>query len=260
MTVYSKGSTFTINMPNSALLNITNLKVNVSDKEILKDVNLEVYSGKTHALMGKNGSGKSTLAQILMGNPTYTVKLGKVLFEGKDVLDLEPEERAKAGMFLSFQYPSEVTGVNVGSFLRLIYNKSHEKPLSPIKFREYLKDKLELLNIKEDFLKRYLNDGFSGGEKKRMEMLQMLILEPKLAILDEVDSGLDVDAVKIVSRAVNYLKEKQGMTVLIITHYTRILKYIEPDYVHIMSDGNIVSTGTKELAHEIEEKGYDHIL
>jgi len=247
-------------MLNQPLLKIADLKAHIDDKEILKGVNLEVLQGKTHALMGKNGSGKSTLAQVLMGNPTYEVSEGTVFLEGSSLLELEPEERAHLGVFLSFQYPSEVTGVNVGSYLRLIYNKSHEKPLSPIKFREYIKDKLELLNIKDDFLTRYLNDGFSGGEKKRMEMLQMLILEPKLAILDEVDSGLDVDAVKIVSKAVNYLKEKNGMTVLIITHYTRILKYIEPDYVHIMSEGLIVNTGTKELAHELEEKGYAHIL
>jgi len=247
-------------MSNQPLLKIDEVKAHIDDKEILKGVNLEVFHGKTHALMGKNGSGKSTLAQVLMGNPTYEVSEGTVFLDGTSLLELEPEERAHLGVFLSFQYPSEVTGVNVGSYLRLIYNKSHDKPLSPIKFREYIKDKLELLNIKDDFLTRYLNDGFSGGEKKRMEMLQMLILEPKLAILDEVDSGLDVDAVKIVSKAVNYLKEKNGMTILIITHYTRILKYIEPDYVHIMSEGLIVNTGTKELAHELEEKGYAHIL
>lgn len=247
-------------MSQTKVLSINNLNVNVENKEILKNLSLNIVAGKTHALMGKNGSGKSTLAQVLMGNPTFEVVSGTVDYENKPLLDLAPEERAKLGLFLSFQYPSEITGVNVGSFLRLIYNKNHEKSLSPIRFREYLKEKMDLLGIKEDFLNRYLNDGFSGGEKKRMEMLQMLILEPKVAILDEVDSGLDVDAVKIVANAVNYLKEKYGMTVIIITHYARILKYIEPDFVHVMSDGSITSTGDKELAHEIEEKGYSSSL
>lgn len=243
-------------MITNVLLSVKNLNAGIKDKQILNGLNLDVIEGKVHALMGKNGSGKSTLAQVIMGNPMFEVLSGDILFLSNSLLDIEPDERARMGVFLSFQYPSEVTGVNVGSYLRLIYNKSHNKPLSPIKFREYIKDKLELLSIQEDFLGRYLNDGFSGGEKKRMEMLQMLILEPKLAILDEVDSGLDVDAVKIVSKAVNHLIQATGMTVLIITHYARILKYIEPDFVHIVSDGNVVSTGTEELAHEIEEKGY----
>lgn len=238
------------------MLNVKNLKVKVEDKEVLKGVNLVVEPGKVEALMGQNGSGKSTLAQTLMGSPIYTVTEGHVDFDGKNLLELETNERAKQGLFLSFQYPSEVPGVNILSYLRLIYNNKHDQKLSPIAFKKYIKEKLDLLDIKEDFLTRYLNDGFSGGEKKRMEMLQMLVLEPKLSILDEIDSGLDVDAMKLVSKAVNYLVKEKGMSVLIITHYTRILKYIEPDKVHIMQDGVIIKSGDKSLAHQLEELGF----
>lgn len=238
------------------MLNVKNLKVKVEDKEVLKGVNLVVEPGKVEALMGQNGSGKSTLAQTLMGSPIYTVTEGHVDFDGKNLLELETNERAKQGLFLSFQYPSEVPGVNILSYLRLIYNNKHDQKLSPIAFKKYIKEKLDLLDIKEDFLTRYLNDGFSGGEKKRMEMLQMLVLEPKLSILDEIDSGLDVDAMKLVSKAVNYLVKEKGMSVLIITHYTRILKYIEPDKVHIMQDGVIIKSGDKSLAHQLEEMGF----
>ena len=238
------------------MLIVKNLNVKVEDKQVLKGVDLAVEKGKVHALMGQNGSGKSTLAQALMGSPVYTITNGEASFDGKNLLDLEPNARAKEGLFLSFQYPSEVPGVNILSYLRLIYNNKHDQKLSPIAFKKYIKEKLDLLDIKEDFLTRYLNDGFSGGEKKRMEMLQMLVLEPKLSILDEIDSGLDVDAMKLVSTAVNYLVKEKGMSVLIITHYTRILNYIQPDKVHIMQDGVIVKTGDKSLAHQLEEMGF----
>jgi len=242
------------------MLKIKDLKVSVNGKEILKGVNLEVGSDKIHVLMGPNGSGKSTLAQALMGHPVYQVIEGSVSFKGEDLLKKDTTQRALSGMFLSFQYPSEVEGVTITNYLRMIYNKTHKEPLSPAAFRKILKEKMELLGMKEDFMNRYLNNGFSGGEKKRMEMLQMLVLEPRLAILDEVDSGLDIDALKVVAQAVNSLKggseKRGGMSVLIITHYTRILKHIEPDFVHVMQDGVITGSGSKELAHELEEKGY----
>ncbi|MFZ5424277.1 MAG: Fe-S cluster assembly ATPase SufC [Patescibacteria group bacterium] len=238
------------------MLKITDLKVSIEEKLILKGVDLEVTKGKVHVLMGPNGSGKSTLAQSLMGHPMYEINKGTVLLNGEDLLAMEPDERALAGVFLSFQYPSEVTGVTISNFLRMIHNKMHGEKLPPARFRKILKEKMDLLNMDESFMTRYLNEGFSGGEKKRMEMLQMLIMEPKLAILDETDSGLDVDALKVVGKAVNHLKDKKDMTVLLITHYTRVLKHIEPDFVHIMQDGKIVKTGGSELAHELEEKGY----
>lgn len=238
------------------MFSIKDLKVKTEEKEILKGVDLEIENNSVHVLMGQNGSGKSTLAQTIAGNPSYEVTDGKIKFNGKDILDLKPEERSRFGIFLSFQYPSEISGVSVFSFLRLIYNNSHEEKLSPVKFRGLLLEKAKILGIEESMLSRSLNEGFSGGEKKRMEMLQMLVLEPKLAILDEVDSGLDIDALKIVAKSVNFLKEKTKMSVLIITHYARILKYLEPDFVHIMKDGKIVQSGDKNLAHELEEKGY----
>lgn len=238
------------------MLAIKDLKVSVEDKEIIHGLHLNIKKGEVHALMGQNGSGKSTLAQAIMGHPRYVITAGEAMFDGKSLLDLDPSERAKAGVFLSFQYPSEVGGVNISSYLRMIYNKKHDVNYSPVKFREILKEKLELLDIKSEFLNRYLNEGFSGGEKKRMEMLQMLILEPKLAILDEVDSGLDIDALQIVAKSVLYLKEKADVGVLVITHYTRILKYVTPDFVHVMNDGKIVKDGGADLADELEAKGY----
>lgn len=238
------------------MLNIKDLKVNIGDKEILKGVSMDLEPGKIYALMGQNGSGKSTLAQTLMGHPAYIVTGGGATLENKSLFEMEPNERALAGLFLSFQYPSEIGGVNIASYLRMIYNKKHNQKLSPVAFRKFLKEKIDLLEMKEDLMTRYLNDGFSGGEKKRMEMLQMLVLEPKIAILDETDSGLDIDALKIVSKAVNYLKEKTNMTALVITHYTRILNHIEPDVVFIMKEGQIIKTGDKSLAHELEAKGY----
>lgn len=238
------------------MLEIRNLKVSINEKQILKGLNLKIGENQIHAIMGPNGSGKSTLASTLMGHPGYEVNEGDVLLNNENILEMEPNERAEKGLFLSFQYPSEVEGVNISSYLRLIYNKSHGTKVSPVKFREILKEKMEILDIKEEFINRYLNDGFSGGEKKRMEMLQMLVLEPKIAILDETDSGLDVDALKVVSKAVNYLVEKNQMSVVVITHYTRILNYIKPEFVHILKDGKIIKEGGEELAHEIESQGY----
>ncbi|KKS65249.1 MAG: FeS assembly ATPase SufC [candidate division WWE3 bacterium GW2011_GWB1_42_6] len=237
-------------------LEIKNLRSGIEQKEILKGVDLALKAGEVHALMGRNGSGKSTLAQTLMGSPTYSVLGGTVQVLGKDILNLETTERAKNGLFLSFQYPSEIPGVKVYSYLRMLHNKSHEDKLSPKMFREYLAKKMEVLEMDPTFADRFLNEGFSGGEKKRMEMLQMLMLEPKVIILDEVDSGLDIDAIKIVSRAVNYLIEEHNSSVLLITHYSRILNYIKPDFVHIMLDGKIVKTGGEEVASHLEEYGY----
>lgn len=238
------------------MLNIKDLKIFIDDKEIIHGLNLHINKGETHALMGQNGSGKSTLAQTIMGHPKYLVKEGSIQFLNKNILNMDPSERAREGIFLSFQYPSEVSGVNIASYLRMIYNKTIPTPISPVKFREILKEKLEVLDIKQNFLNRYLNDGFSGGEKKRMEMLQMLVLEPKFVILDEVDSGLDIDALKIVAKSVMYLKEKTNTTVLLITHYARILNYVKPDVVHVMKDGKIVKEGGSELANDLEETGY----
>jgi len=238
------------------MLQAINLAVNVGEKEILKGLTLNISDGTVHALMGPNGSGKSTLAQTIMGHPNYSVTGGTVVFDGDSILELSPDKRALKGIFLSFQYPSEIDGVTVSNFLRLIYNKTHEVALSPAVFRKTLLEKMRILGMDEEFMHRYLNQGFSGGEKKRMEILQMLLLEPKLVILDEVDSGLDVDALRFVSEAVNHLHREKGTTVLLITHYTRILKYVVPDYVHIIQNGVITKTGGKELAVELEEKGY----
>lgn len=238
------------------MLNIKNLHVSVENKKILKGVDLKIGKDEVHILMGPNGSGKSTLAQTLMGNPSFEVTKGKVMFEKKELFDLDPTARALAGVFLSFQYPSEIPGVSISNFLRTVYNKKIGEKLTPVKFRKLLFEKMKLLNIDKSFANRYLNEGFSGGEKKRMEILQMLVLEPKFAILDETDSGLDIDALKIVAKGVNTLKKETKMGVLVITHYARILKYIEPDFVHVMKDGKIVRSGGKKLAHELEEKGY----
>lgn len=240
----------------SNFLEIKNLKAGVDSKVILHGVDLKIEKGQVHCLMGRNGSGKSTLVQTLMGNPVFEVYDGSAIFMGKDLLNLGVTSRAGLGIFLSFQYPSEVPGVKVYSFLRLIYNKSHKEKLSPKSFREFLGEKMKMLNMSEEFSDRFLNEGFSGGEKKRTEILQMLVLEPKLIILDEVDSGLDIDSLKLVSNAVNYLVEKNNSSVLLITHYSRILKYIKPDYVHVMFEGKIVKTGGEEVADHLEQYGY----
>ncbi len=240
------------------MLKIENLHVEVDGNEIVKGLDLEVGRGELHAIMGPNGSGKSTLANVLMGHPRYHVTEGLVTFEGEDVLELEPDERAKMGMFLAFQYPSEVPGVSVANFLRTAVNSVREEELSPMEMYRLLQEKMQIMQMDPKFAERYLNEGFSGGEKKRNEILQMLMLQPKLAIMDETDSGLDIDALQVVARGVNEMRNPEFSAVL-ITHYQRILRYITPDYVHVMLDGRIVTSGSKELAVELEEKGYDWV-
>ena len=243
---------------------IKNLHVNVEETEILKGVDLTINSGEVHAIMGPNGTGKSTLAYALMGHPKYNVLKGEALLDGEDLLELEPDERSHAGLFLAFQYPVAVPGVSVANFLRTAINSRRksqdpeDKGISIPDFRKLLKSKLALLKMDTSFAGRYLNDGFSGGEKKRVEILQMATLNPKFSILDETDSGLDIDALKVVADGVNTIKsENQG--VLLITHYQRILNYIEPDFVHVMLDGKIVESGGPELAHRLEDEGYDWV-
>lgn len=238
------------------MLKIKDLIVKTENTKILKGVDLSISSGDMAVLMGKNGSGKSTLSQVIMGSPFYNVVSGDILFLGKSILSLPVSQRANLGIFLSFQYPSEIEGVTVSSYLRMIYNKKTGERLSPVKFRKIVKEYLSVLKMDERFLGRYLNDGFSGGEKKRMEMLQMLVLSPSFVILDEVDSGLDVDALRVVGNAIKYLADK-GSTFLIITHYYRILDYISPNKVFIMEDGKIVKSGDEKLAMEIEKNGYE---
>ena len=240
------------------MLKIEDLHVEIDGKEIVKGLDLEVGKGEIHAIMGPNGSGKSTLANVLMGHPRYEVTGGSVTFQGEDVLELEPDERAKLGMFLAFQYPSEVPGVSVANFLRTAVNSVREEELSPMEMYRLLQEKMGIMQMDPKFAERYLNEGFSGGEKKRNEILQMLMLEPKLAIMDETDSGLDIDALQVVAKGVNEMKGPE-FTAVIITHYQRILRYIEPDRVHVMLDGRLVTSGGKELADELEEKGYDWV-
>ncbi|MBX6762878.1 MAG: Fe-S cluster assembly ATPase SufC [Rubrobacteraceae bacterium] len=240
------------------MLKIENLHAGIEGKEILKGVDLEVGLGEIHAIMGPNGGGKSTLASVLMGHPRYEVTEGSVTFDGHDVLELEPDERAKLGMFLAFQYPSEVPGVSVANFLRTAVNSVREQELSPMEMYRLLQEKMKIMKMDSSFAERYLNEGFSGGEKKRNEILQMLMLEPKLAILDETDSGLDIDALQVVSDGVNSMRGPD-FSAIVITHYQRILRYIEPDYVHVMLDGRIATSGGKELAEELEQKGYDWV-
>jgi len=239
-------------------LEIQNLHVRTEDKEILRGVNLTVGKGETHALMGPNGSGKSTLANTVMGNPTYEVTEGKILLNGEDLTEADPDERARAGLFLAFQYPATIPGVSVANFLRTAVNAGRDEPLKVKDFGQLLRRNMELLKIDPAFNKRYLNEGFSGGEKKRAEILQLAMLEPQIAVLDETDSGLDIDALRIVSEGVNALRGP-GTGFLVITHYTRILRYIRPEFVHIMLAGRIVREGGPELADDLEEKGYDFI-
>jgi Fe-S cluster assembly ATP-binding protein len=239
-------------------LEIQNLHVRIEEREILHGVDLKVGKDQTHALMGPNGSGKSTLANTIMGNPNYEVTEGKILFNGEDLTEADPDERARAGLFLAFQYPATIPGVSVANFLRLAVNARREEPIKVKDFGKMLGENVELLKIDRSFTSRYLNEGFSGGEKKRAEILQLAMLRPEVAVLDETDSGLDIDALRIVSDGVNALRGPE-MGVLIITHYTRILNYVKPDFVHIMLDGRIVREGGAELADELEEKGYDFI-
>ena len=244
------------------MLQIKNLHAGVENKEILKGVNLEVKAGEIHAIMGPNGSGKSTLSAVISGNENFEVSKGSVTFLNEDISELDPEERAHKGVFLSFQYPIEIPGVSVTNFIKTAINETRKaKDLGDMPASEMLKlikSKADLLEIDRKFLSRSLNEGFSGGEKKRNEIFQMAMLDPKLAILDETDSGLDIDALKIVANGVNKLKSKDN-AVIIITHYQRLLDYIIPDFVHVLIDGKIVKSGTKELAYELEEKGYDWI-
>ncbi len=245
------------------ILEIKNLSAGVEGKQILKGVSLTIGPGEVHAVMGPNGSGKSTLAAVLAGRDGYDITGGEVIYEGKDLLELDPEERAREGVFLAFQYPVEIPGVNSTYFLKAALNEIRkakgESELDAIEFLNLVKDKIKLLELNEDLLKRSVNEGFSGGEKKRNEIFQMAVLEPKLAILDETDSGLDIDALKVVSNGVNKLKTPQNAQ-LVITHYQRLLNYIVPDYVHVLVNGHIVKSGGKELAHELEARGYDWIL
>ncbi|TDQ19664.1 iron-regulated ABC transporter ATPase subunit SufC [Algoriphagus boseongensis] len=244
------------------MLSIKNLHASVEGTPILRGINLEVKAGEVHAIMGPNGSGKSTLASVLAGREEYEVTDGEVIFQGKDLLDLAPEDRAREGVFLAFQYPVEIPGVSSTNFLRTALNQVREyrglEPLDAVKFLSLMKEKMALVEIDQKLLSRSLNEGFSGGEKKRNEIFQMAMLEPTLSILDETDSGLDIDALRIVSNGVNKLKSDKTATI-VVTHYQRLLDYIVPDYVHVLYKGRIVKSGTKELALELEEKGYDWI-
>jgi Fe-S cluster assembly ATP-binding protein len=240
------------------MLKIEDLHVEIDGQEIVKGLDLEVGKGEIHAIMGPNGSGKSTLANVLMGHPRYEVTGGSITFRGEDVFELEPDERAKLGMFLAFQYPSEVPGVSVANFLRTAINSVREEELSPMEMYRLLQEKMGIMQMDPKFAERYLNEGFSGGEKKRNEILQMLMLDPRLAIMDETDSGLDIDALQVVARGVNELRGPE-FSAVIITHYQRILRYIEPDHVHVMLDGRLVTSGGNKLAEELEEKGYDWV-
>ncbi|MHA4741513.1 Fe-S cluster assembly ATPase SufC [Dyadobacter sp. MSC1_007] len=244
------------------MLSINDLRASIEGKEILKGINLEVKPGEVHAIMGPNGSGKSTLASVLAGREEYEVTSGNVIFEGKDILEMAPEERAAEGIFLAFQYPVEIPGVTTINFLKTAVNEIRkykgESPLDAAQFLKMVREKAKLVSMNDSLLKRALNEGFSGGEKKRNEIFQMAVLEPKLAILDETDSGLDIDALRIVAEGVNSLRSPERATI-VVTHYQRLLDYIVPDFVHVLYKGRIVKSGPKELALELEEKGYDWI-
>ncbi len=246
----------------STMLTISNLQAAIGDKQILKGINLTVNAGEVHAIMGPNGSGKSTLANVLAGREDYEVTGGSVEFDGKDLFDLSPEDRAAEGIFLAFQYPIEIPGVTTVNFLKTAMNQIRkyrgQEPMDAVQFLKRMKEKMALVNIDQSLLSRSLNEGFSGGEKKRNEIFQMAMLEPKLAILDETDSGLDIDALRIVAEGVNKLRSPERATI-VVTHYQRLLDHIVPDYVHVLYNGRIVKSGPKELAYELEEKGYDWI-
>jgi len=245
------------------MLAINDLRATAGDREILKGITLTVNAGEVHAIMGPNGSGKSTLAQVLAGHPAYEVVGGEVLFDGKPLLEMEPEERAQAGVFLAFQYPVEIPGVSNAYFLRSAYNEIRKarglEEADPLEFLDVMEQKLALVEMSDAMLNRSVNMGFSGGEKKRNEILQMAVLEPRLAILDETDSGLDIDALRVVADGVNKLRRPDNATI-VVTHYQRLLNYIVPDYVHVLAGGRIVKSGGKELAHELEARGYDWLV
>ena len=244
------------------MLEIKNLHASIDNTKILKGLDLIVNSGEVHAIMGPNGSGKSTLASVIAGREDYNVTDGEINFQGNELSDIGPDERAREGIFLAFQYPVEIPGVSTTNFMKTAVNQIREskgeKPLDAVEFLKLMKEKMKLVNIKQELLSRSINEGFSGGEKKRNEIFQMAMLDPKLSILDETDSGLDIDALKIVSNGVNALKSKENATV-VVTHYQRLLDYIVPDFVHVLMDGKIVKSGDKNLALELEEKGYDWI-
>lgn len=244
------------------ILSVQGLHARINGKEILKGIDLTVKSGEIHAIMGLNGSGKSTFAKVLAGHSAYEITAGSIHFEGNNLLELPPEERARAGLFLAFQYPVEIPGVANIQFLRLAYNtiqsQRGKEELDPLEFDDFVREKMKILNMKPDFLDRSVNEGFSGGEKKRNEVLQMALLEPKLSILDEMDSGLDIDALKTVANGINQITNKENATIL-VTHYQRLLNYIVPDFIHVMHAGRIVLTGGKELAQELETRGYDWV-
>ena len=249
-------------MNRKSVLEVRRLTARVAGVEILKGIDLTVYAGEVHAIMGPNGSGKSTFAKVLAGHPSYEVTDGEVTFEGRNLFDMAPEERARAGLFLGFQYPVEIPGVTNSSFLRLAYNTVQgargKDELDPLEFDDYVQDKLKLLEMDPAFLERSVNEGFSGGEKKRNEILQLALLEPTLAILDEADSGLDIDALRIVANGVSRLRSPDN-AIILVTHYQRLLNYITPDYVHVMDEGRIIKTGDKGLALELESRGYDWV-
>ena len=244
------------------MLEIRNLHAGIDGKEILKGINLTINKGEIHAIMGPNGSGKSTLAKVLAGHPQYEVTQGEILYEGRNLLEMAPDERAREGVFMAFQYPIEVPGVSNAQFLRLAYNEKQkhlgEEELDPLEFKDLLKERAKVVEMQESFMTRSVNEGFSGGEKKRNEILQMAVLEPKLAVLDETDSGLDIDALRVVANGVNQLHTPNN-AMIVVTHYQRLLNYIVPDFVHVLADGRIAREGGKELALELEAKGYDWI-
>ncbi|MBS1954856.1 MAG: Fe-S cluster assembly ATPase SufC [Cyanobacteria bacterium SZAS-4] len=240
------------------ILSVQNLHAKVEDKEILKGVNLEIFPGEVHAIMGRNGSGKSTLSYTLMGHPRYVVTEGKILFKGIDITEMTPDERARTGLALAFQYPVAIPGVSVSNFVRASVNAVRGKDVPIKEFRAELKEQMKKLGVANEFLGRYINDGFSGGEKKRLEILQLALLKPALAVLDETDSGLDIDALKTVSEGINNLSNPET-AILLITHYQRILNYVEPQFVHVFQDGRIVKSGGGDLSKELEARGYDWV-
>nr|YP_011007511.1 hypothetical protein V2496_pgp008 [Sporochnus bolleanus]WAM64940.1 hypothetical protein [Sporochnus bolleanus] len=243
------------------LLEIKDLHANVNNNKILKGVNLSIFEGEIHAIMGTNGSGKSTLSKIIAGHPSYDVIQGEIIFQGKNICDLDPDLRSHLGLFLAFQYPVEIAGVDNQEFLQAIYNAKQVSmnlpKVNPLFFYELLREKLKMVNLDESFISRNVNEGFSGGEKKRNEILQFALLDSKLGILDETDSGLDIDALRSISETINILMEEKSKSIILITHYKRLLEYIKPDFIHVMQDGKIIKTGDASLANLLEEKGYD---